>query len=221
MPKLPADALETDLSVEKLEEPISFQSQFEGYMEMYSDAQTVAQYLDAHQGWFKRCAQPMVVEPLGETGYTLAVGRFGAFGYEVEPKISIELHSPAERVYAMHAVPDPSQKTGYDINYQAYLELLEMPLEASRSKPKTVRSTELPKIITKVKWQLHLGVAVQFPQFIYRLPLSLIQATGDRLLSQIIRQISPRLTEKVQTDFHRRLDLPIPSKSSRFLQRVL
>ena len=222
MPKPPADASETDLIAQKLEEqePVSFGSQFEGYMEMYSDAQTVAQYLDAHDGWFKRCAQPMGVEPLGDSGYTLTVGRFGAFGYEVEPKISIELHSPQERVYAMHAIPNSSQKTGYDIDYQAHLELLEIPLEAATSKPKAARQTELPKTITKVRWQLHLGVVVQFPKFIYKLPLSLIQTTGDRLLSQIVRQISPRLTEKVQTDFHTRLNLPIPPKSSRFIQRV-
>ncbi|MDY7014297.1 MAG: DUF1997 domain-containing protein, partial [Cyanobacteriota bacterium] len=66
--------------------------------------------------------------------------------------------------------------------------------------------------------QLQLKVTVNFPKFIYKLPPSLIQSTGDRLLAQIVRQISPRLTYKVQKDFHRSLDLPLPPKQSRTLE---
>ncbi|WP_425461531.1 DUF1997 domain-containing protein, partial [Hyella patelloides] len=39
-----------------------------------------------------------------------------------------------------------------------------------------------------------------------------MQNTGDRLLAQIVRQISPRLTYKVQQDFHSSKGLPIPAK---------
>jgi hypothetical protein len=41
-----------------------------------------------------------------------------------------------------------------------------------------------------------------FPKFIRRLPQGLIQGTGDRVLAQIVRQVSRRLTAKVQDDFH-------------------
>jgi len=44
-------------------------------MEMYASAQTVAEYLKAHRGWFCRCAAPMKVEPTGENGYALTIGR--------------------------------------------------------------------------------------------------------------------------------------------------
>ncbi|MEM9544022.1 MAG: DUF1997 domain-containing protein, partial [Cyanobacteria bacterium P01_E01_bin.42] len=46
------------------------------------------------------------------------------------------------------------------------------------------------------------------------------QTAGDRLLSQIVRQISPRLTYKVQKDFHQRMGLRLPPKSSRQLLRL-
>ena len=65
-----------------------------------------------------------------------------------------------------------------------------------------------------------MDVAVKFPKFIHKLPFSVIQKTGDRLLTQIVRQISPRLTYKIQEDFHKGQDLPVPAKNSRHLDKV-
>jgi hypothetical protein len=81
-------------------------------------------------------------------------------------------------------------------------------------------SSSLPPKITQVSWELDLAVKVTFPKFIYKLPSSLIQKTGDRLLGEIVRQISPRLTYKVQQDFHTSLNLPIPPKNGRHLEKV-
>lgn len=53
-----------------------------------------------------------------------------------------------------------------------------------------------------MEWDLALDVAIVFPQFILRLPRKMIQGAGDKLLQQIVRQISQRLTKKVQNDFH-------------------
>jgi hypothetical protein len=63
--------------------------------------------------------------------------------------------------------------------------------------------------ITIVEWQLDLTVYIHFPKFIQRLPKSMVQTTGDRLLNQIVRQVSRRLTHKVQEDFHKSLGLPL------------
>ena len=188
------------------QKPFEFQTHFAGYMEMHSDADTVAEYLDAHEGWFCRCAEPMKVEPLGNNGYTLTVGRFGSFGYEVEPKMSVILEPPENGSYLMYSIPVPDYTPpGYEVDYRAVMELTEI---------------TNPQVITQVDWQLHLKVKVNFPQFIHKLPQSIIQSTGDRLLAQIVKQVSPRLTYKVQKDFHTRLDLPIPPKSSRNLQKI-
>lgn len=208
------------------ENPTHFQAQFVGYMEMYSDAQTVADYLNAHQGWFCRCAAPMKTKAIGENGYILTVGRFGSFGYEVEPKIAVVLQPSQDGVYLMNTIPIPEESNlGYEVDYQASMELQEISSKlAGVGMEKAYKKqglSQLPEVITKVQWQLQMDVAVQFPKFIHKLPLGVIQRTGDRLLSQIIRQISPRLTSKVQEDFHTRCHLPVPPKSSRHLEKVI
>lgn len=200
-----------------------FQASFMGLMDMFGDIDLVANYLNAHDGWFCRCAQPMKVTPLGNNGYTLIVGQFGSFGYEVEPKIAVVLHPPVERVYKMHSIPVPDYHPyGYEVNYQASMELQETTSENYRNSSNLFKKpTSIPDLITRVSWTLDLDVHVEFPQFIHKLPNSVIQTTGDRLLAQIVRQISPRLTYKVQQDFHTSHSLPIPPKHSRKLERVV
>jgi hypothetical protein len=204
---------------------IHFQTHFEGSMEMYSDGDTVAEFLQSHEGWFCRCAQPMKVEPYTENGYILTVGRFGALGFDVEPKIAVVLEPPQEGQYFMHTIPLPDPTfLGYEVDYQAVMTLIEVSRDqAGEGLEKVYRKQgidELPENITKVQWQLNMDVAVFFPKYIHKLPQSLIRKTGDRLLAEIIRQVSPRLTFKVQQDFHEGMKLPLPPKSSRHFQRV-
>ncbi|MEL6163745.1 MAG: DUF1997 domain-containing protein [Cyanobacteria bacterium J06628_3] len=185
-----------------LQEETKFCGTFNDCMELYAPAETVAKFLNNHCEWFSRCAQPMQVESLGENGYEIIIGRFGAFNYEVEPKIGLELLPPDEGVYRIHTIPIPNyQPPGYDVDYRASLQLAESQNESN--------------FITKVEWELHLNVYVEFPKFIKRLPNSLIQKTGDRLLNQIVRQVSRRLTRKVQQEFHQSLDIPFPRKSQK------
>jgi hypothetical protein len=60
-----------------------YSSQFADVMEMRAPSATVAAYLDRHEGWFRRCASPMQVQPLDRNGYVLTLGTFGNFGFEV------------------------------------------------------------------------------------------------------------------------------------------
>ena len=190
-----------------LSEPVRFHGQFEDCMDMYADVATVAEYLNAHPEWFRRCAHPMKAQALGNNGYALTIGRFGSFGYEVEPKIGLELLPPDEGVYRIQTIPVPDYiPPGYDVDFNAVMQLTEATINASASYPGEV---------TRVEWQLDLVVAIQFPRFIYRLPMSLIQNTGTSLLRQIVRQVSHRLTHKVQQDFHSSLGLPMPHKKGR------
>jgi hypothetical protein len=199
--------------------PFWFSVAFVGYMDMYGDIETVAEYLNAHEGWFGRCAQPMKVESLNENGYILNVGRFASLGYEVEPKIAVVLDPPQDNLYIMRTVPIPDYEApGYEVQYKSMMELMEISPEKlveESAKKLFAKKLAIPSIITRVSWQLNLTVTVEFPKFIEKLPTSLIQKTGDRLLSQIVRQISPRLTYKVQQDFHLANGLPLPAKSSR------
>jgi len=189
-----------------------FQSSFSDCMPMYAPAQQVADYLDAHQGWFHRCAQPMQVEPIGETGYALGLGRFGALGYELEPRIGLDLLPAEGRTYRIQTVPVPGfTPEDYQVDFQASLTLVEVPLSPELA-------PELPhlSVMTQVEWHLDLGVAVHFPRFIKVLPETLIQRTGDGLLRQIVRQVSRRLTRRVQEDFHHSQGLPMPKPVHQF-----
>ncbi|MBN4003908.1 DUF1997 domain-containing protein [Nostoc sp. LPT] len=179
-----------------------FYGRYQDFMEMAAPVEKVAEYLNAHASWFSRCAEPMKVQSLGENGYALVIGRFGSFGYEVEPKIGLELLPPEEGIYRIRTIPIPDyQPPGYDVDYRASLQLKETNVSTSISK------------VTRVEWELDLIVYLHFPKFIQRLPQSIIQSTGDRLLNQIVRQVSRRLTRKVQEDFHKSLEIPFPTNS--------
>lgn len=206
-------------------DPVIFHTDFTGIMEMYSDLETVTNYLNDHQGWFVRCAAPMKAEPFGENGYTLIIGRYGAFGYEVDPQMSVILEPPQAGHYAMYSVPNPAfNHPGYEVDYRSEMQIEPLNVnQASKGLEKVFQEsgiTPLPETITRINWNLHLEVKVRFPKFIYRLPMNIIIKTGDRLLAQIIKQVSPRLSYKVQKDFHTRFNLPIPPKTSRTCEKI-
>lgn len=201
------DAEAEDETQEATGTPTRFHGGYNDFMEMYAPAVTVAEYLSSHTLWFSRCAEPMKVEALGENGYALVIGRFGAFGYDVEPKIGLELLPPESGVYRVRTIPIPDyQAPGYDVDYRSSLQLVEnLENDASSSFGE----------ITRVEWELDLIVDIHFPKFIQRLPKSLIQSTGDRVLNEIVRQVSRRLTRKVQEDFHQSLGISFPVNSKK------
>ena len=93
--------------------------------------------------------------------------------------------------------------------------------DAELSSSLTDRAKSSATKTTRVEWQLDLTVSIQFPRFIHALPGALVQNTGDRLLRQIVRQVSNRLTRKVLEDFHRTHGLPIPKPAKRwFFQKA-
>ncbi len=182
-------------------EPIHFRGHYASCMAMQADAQTVIHYLNNHRDWFHRCAHPMTAVSLGENGYELTVGRFGAFNYEVEPKIGLNLlPQDQEGVYRIETIPIPGyQAPGYEVDFQASMHLVEAEKVNAGSGGSSF-NVAIP--VTSVEWELDLEVTIQFPRFIQALPKALIQSTGDRLLNQIVRQASRCLTHKVQEDFH-------------------
>ena len=173
----------------------TYSSHFSDVMEMLAPAESVSEYLDAHQEWFSCCAAPMTVQPLDVHAYRLQLGKFGNFGFEVEPKIDLALLPQQKGIYRIETLP-PAQPLdeGYSVDFQASLELC----------PKDQH--------TLVQWELDLTVAIRLPAFIGVLPEALVQSSGDHLLRQIVRQISRRLTWKVQEDFHAHAGLACPPR---------
>jgi len=178
-----------------------YSSQFADVMEMLAPAASVAGYLDRHEGWFRRCAAPMQVSPLEQNGYVLTLGRFGNFGFEVEPTIGLELLPQRQGVYRICTVPPERFQPGlaelYDVEFNAALQLEDQSSDAA---------------LTIVRWELDLSVWIRLPAVIGLLPENLVQNSGDHLLRQIVRQISRRLTWKVQEDFHATHNLACPPR---------
>ena len=181
-----------------------YRSQFSDRMEMRADPDTIATYLDQHEGWFCRCAAPMEVDPLDPQAYALTLGRFGNFGFEVEPTIGLRLLPRQDRSYAIETVELPADDSAlsklYDVDFQANLSLVDHPESPSEQGH------------TWVSWTLDLTVWISLPRVITMLPNGLVQSSGDHLLRQIVRQISRRLTWKVQEDFHATHSLACPPR---------
>ncbi|MDJ1183944.1 DUF1997 domain-containing protein [Roseofilum casamattae] len=166
---------------------IAFSTVNQGKLTFNAPPEVVARYFDDHQGWFARCAAPMQVQPMGQNGYTLVIGRFGSFGYEVEPKVGLEMKSHLPGMYTIESIPLPEDgELGYEVDFRSTMQLVE----------------GHNNTVTYAEWKLDLKANVRFPQFIYTLPKGLIQKTGDRLLNQIVKQVSHRLNQKVVDDFH-------------------
>lgn len=186
-------------------ETIVFEGYYVGNMEMFADVETVASYLDSHQGWFTRCAQPMDVEPIGHNGYAISLGRFGSLNFQIQPKIGLHLLPQNRGIYHIETIPVPGHEPeGYDVDFRAAMSLAEKQQQAVHTGQ-----------ATHVEWELNLQTKVQMPKFIQALPQSLVKASGDKLLNQIVRQISKRLTRKVQEDFHTMMNLPLPGRKGR------
>ncbi|OCR01414.1 hypothetical protein BCD67_23460 [Oscillatoriales cyanobacterium USR001] len=201
-----------DTEVSEGTEQTWFHSHFEDSMEMYADARTVAEHFNNHQTWFARCAVPMKVEPIGENGYDLLIGRFGAFSYIVEARIGLELLPPdAQGIYRILTIPIPNYKPpGYDVDFRSKMQLLEVAIEQFATELSTSELAQLPPVITSVNWQLDLSVGLYFPKFIRGKSHSLIQKTGENVLDKIVRQVNRRLTYKTQQVFHESLGIALP-----------
>ena len=96
-------------------------------MEMLAAAGIVADYLDRHEVWFQRCASPMEVVAIDGQSYSLTLGRFGNFGFEVEPTIELRLLPQQERIYRIETIHSGSRasdhRAHYDVDFKAQMAL--------------------------------------------------------------------------------------------------
>jgi hypothetical protein len=181
--------------------PAKFSNHFVGYMDMYADAATAIAYLDAHQGWFCRCAHPLKVKQISSNAYALGIGHVGALGYKVDPRIGLDLLPQKEGVYRIRSIPLPDQEPQvYDVDFQAVMILKEQPADENGT------------VMTSVEWQLDLTVSIQLPKFVQVFPQHILQKTGDTVLAHVVKSISQTLTTKVQTDFHQTVGVTMPKK---------
>lgn len=181
----------------------AFFNHYVGHMDLLADQQTVMKYLDAHQGWFRRCANPFKADPIGETGYAMGVGKVGAIGFQVDARVGLNLLPPDENsVYRITTIPIPDQPPqGYDVDFQAEMRLQEQPLEFAEN-----------PVMTSIQWDLRLTVSLQFPAFIQKISRDMLQKTGDSVLGFVVQKVSKSLTAKVQDDFHKTHNIKVPKQ---------
>ncbi|MBD2103503.1 DUF1997 domain-containing protein [Leptolyngbya sp. FACHB-261] len=166
-------------------------------MKLRSDPRTVASYLSAHGDWFQRCAKPLATERMSANAYCVSIGRIGALGYELEPKVGLELLPEVNGLYRILSVPltgchhtgcesGELVDQGYEVDFKSCFQI----------------QPDSTDCLTCIEWQLDLGVTVQLPRFVQAMPGNLIERTGNQVLYQVVKRISRRLTQKIQEDFH-------------------
>ena len=116
----------------------------------------------------------------------------------MEPTIALRLLPQQEGIYRIETVRTVPKSLAlrhhYDVDFRAGMRLIS------------------EQEHTSVQWDLDLKVWIRLPKVITMLPDQLVQSSGDHLLKQIVRQISRRLTWKVQEDFHAAHGLSCPPR---------
>ena len=198
-----------DLKTTQKTDKTTFHNNYVGYMDLFADKHTVMKYLDAHQGWFRRCAHPFKADPIGETGYAMGVGKVGAMGFQVDARVGLDLLPPdANSVYRIITIPIPNQlPQGYEVDFQAEMRLEEKTLDLQVGS-----QVGQNVIMTSIEWDLNITVSLQFPVFIQRLSQDILQKTGDGVLGFVVKRVSKSLTAKVQDDFHKTHEIKVPKQ---------
>jgi serine/threonine protein kinase len=191
-----------------------FTLHYEDHLDLYAKPQVVGEYIYNHRQWFPGCATPLKVSSIGKNGYDILVGKYGAFRFEVEVRIGLELlPANADGIYKINSINLPNYTPpGYQVDFQGSFQLHEIVMSKSILDIFKFTRKKLPDIFTRWEYQLDLEVGVKFPKFIRNLPESMIKKTGDRIIMQIVKEVSKRLCERVQNDFHHRLGIDFNNK---------
>jgi len=160
-----------------------FQTQLNDQVVIACSSSFAYWYLQWHSVWFPNCAKPMQTKLIRHNAYQLTVGRFGAFGYQVEPRINLQM-TPFLDSFRISTLPLQDDGQLYEVDFQA--EMAIVPIDSHRC---------------QINWELNLVVEIPFPDFINAMPQKLIQKTGDRLLARVVREISKSVNEKIAVDF--------------------
>jgi hypothetical protein len=139
----------------------------------------------------------------------MGVGRVGAFGFYVDPRVGLDLLPAENGIYRIRTIPIPDQEPqGYEVDFRAEMRLEERSLLDAYPQEQLAGTT----VLTSVEWDLDLTVTLQFPAFIHRLSMDTIQKTGDGVLAFVVKRVSKSLTAKVQNDFHKTHGIKVPKK---------
>ncbi len=164
----------------------------QGRVDLQTDRFTLAHYLHHHAEWIERCFKPLKVFPLSPETYKLQFFRIGGLGFELEPCFGIKIWPEQNSVFRLSSIELPEEEgLPYSVDCLSYFRLEELDPEP------------LQEPLTRVHWDLKLDIWMQLPGFLQALPYSLVYRVGARVVNQVTRSMSDRLTHNVCTDFYR------------------
>jgi len=162
----------------------------QGEVDLETSVEDLADYLRHHQSWIHRCFKPLTVQPLGGADYRLQFFRIGGLGFELEPHFAITIWEDPQHCFRLSSLDLPEDEPlPYRVDCQATFRIEERVQE--------------PTAITRVYWGLILKVDIELPGFLQALSRPLVQKVGIKVVNQVTRSMSDRLTHNVCTDFYR------------------
>lgn len=164
----------------------------QGRVDLETDRLTLAHYLHDHAEWIERCFKPLKVFPLSPETYKLQFFRIGGLGFELEPCFGVKIWPEQDSVFWLSSIDLPEEEgLPYSVDCLSYFRLEELDLDSHHGP------------LTRVHWDLKLDIWMQLPGFLQALPYPLVYRVGARVVNQVTRSMSDRLTHNVCTDFYR------------------
>ncbi|MEA5551511.1 DUF1997 domain-containing protein [Anabaena cylindrica UHCC 0172] len=172
----------------KLSFPYLFRNKSTGTIILQGNMEEVIKYIDNHSKWLAQCILPLKANLIERNAYSLNIGKIGALGYEIEPTVNLYMNQQSRGYYQIKTEPisgiDPN---GYDVDFFSKIKLI----DCSSGKQE----------LTRIEWELILVTKLDFPAFILFLPIPLVQKTGDAVLSNIVKSVSDKFSEKISRNF--------------------
>lgn len=189
----PVDPLNKQVQSPEDESPASprsvrIQAGRQGQVDMQTKRESLAAYLQEHQKWIDRCFKPLKVFPLSDSTYKLQFFRIGGLGFELEPCFGVKIWSEKHYMFRLSSIELPSDADlPYTVDCQSYFQLEELPESG----------------MTRVNWDLELDIWMELPRFLAAFPYNLVYNVGAKVVRQVTRRMSDRLTHNVCTDYYR------------------
>jgi hypothetical protein len=174
----------------------------QGQVDLQTDLPRLADYLQNHRDWIDHCFKPLKVEALSANTYKLQFFRIGGLGFELEPCFGVKIWADEGNIFRLSSIELPSDAhLPYKVDCQSYFRLEELSRSEGQDQPDQKEDSH--PTLTRVHWDLQLCIQMELPGFLLALPRNLVHRVGTKVVVQVTRSMSDRLTHNVCTDFYK------------------
>ncbi len=165
----------------------------QGAVDLETDLDRLASHLERHSEWMERCLKPLTVYALSADDYKLQFFQISGLGFSLEPCFGVKVWSEPNYVYCLRSIPLPEDEAlPYTVDCWSYYHL------------ESIVESE----VTRVNWKLKLHIVLDLPKFLQALPDSMVYQVGVRVINQVTRTMTDRLTRNVCTDYYQSIGRP-------------